>query len=166
MRGRAVLPWQAEVPVRMLPAACRIRSEAFVAGVRGGRGEVVGTGSDEMTQYLISFEDGAMDFPEEDLPDVAEAAHAVVQEAREAGVFVFSGGLDYDAKHAVVGTDGMVTDGPYPESKELIGGVFVVDVPIWEAALEWAAKIAVACRCAQDVREFFPFRRSDLGKSR
>ena len=110
-----------------------------------------------MTQYLISFEKGAMDhIPEEDLPEVAEAAHAVVQEAKDAGVFVFTGGLDYDAKHAVVATDGMVTDGPYPESKELIGGVFVVDVPTWEAALEWAAKIAVACRCAQDVREFLP----------
>jgi hypothetical protein len=73
-----------------------------------------------MTQYLISFDDGAMDFPEEDLPDVAEAAHAVVQEAKDAGVFVFTGGLDYDAKHAVVATDGTVTDGPYPESKELM----------------------------------------------
>ena len=66
-----------------------------------------------MTQYLISFEDGAMDFPEEELPEVAEAAHAVVQEAKDAGVFVFTGGLDCDAKHAVV-----ATDGPYPESKE------------------------------------------------
>jgi hypothetical protein len=51
-----------------------------------------------MAQYLISFEDGAMDFAAEDLPDVAEDAHAVVQEAKDAGVFVFSGGLDYGAK--------------------------------------------------------------------
>ena len=116
-----------------------------------------------MTQYLISFEDGAMDFPEEDLPKVAEDAHAVVQEAKDAGVFVFTGGLDYRQKHAVVDTDGVVVmDGPYPESKELIGGVFVVDVPTFDEALEWAAKTAVACRCAQDVREFFPFRRTDI----
>ena len=115
-----------------------------------------------MTQYLISFEDGTMDFPEEDLPKVAEDAHAVVQEAKDAGVFVFTGGLDYRQKHAVVGTDGLVTDGPYPESKELIGGVFVVEVPTFEEALKWAAKTAVACRCAQDVREFFPFRRTDI----
>jgi hypothetical protein len=73
-----------------------------------------------MTQYLISFDNDAMDFPEEDLPDVAEAAHAVVQEAKDAGVFVFTGGLDYDAKYAVVATDGTVTDGPHPESKELM----------------------------------------------
>ena len=109
-----------------------------------------------MTQYLISFENGAMDFPEEDLPDVARAASAVVQEAGDAGVFVFTGGLDYDAESAVVATDGRVTDGPYPESKELIGGVLVVDVPTREAALEWAAKVAVACRCAQEVRQFLP----------
>jgi len=107
-----------------------------------------------MTQYMISFEEGTMVFPEEDLPDVAKAAAAVRREARDAGVFVFSGGLNYDAEGAVVDTAGIVTDGPYPESKELIGGLIVVDVPTREAALEWAAKVAVACRCAQDVREF------------
>ncbi|WP_433161781.1 YciI family protein [Kribbella sp. CA-247076] len=115
-----------------------------------------------MTLYLISFEDGAMDVTEEELPAVAETSHAVVQEAKDAGVFVFTGGLDYRKPHALVGTDGMITDGPYPESKELIGGIFVIDVPTWDDALKWAAKVAVACRCAQDVREFFPFRRTDF----
>lgn len=111
-----------------------------------------------MPKYLISFEKGAMDhIPEEDIPEVGKAAHAVLQEAKDAGVFLFGGGLSYDegdVEHAVVGVDGVVTDGPYPESKELIGGVTIVDVPTREAALEWAAKIAVACRCAQDVRKF------------
>jgi hypothetical protein len=111
-----------------------------------------------MPKYLISFEKGAMDhIPEEDFPEVGKAARAVCQEAEDAGVFVFSDGLDYegdDVEHAVVAVDGMVTDGPYPESKELIGGLMIVDVPTREAALEWAAKIAVACRCAQDVRKF------------
>ncbi|WUJ70373.1 YciI family protein [Kribbella soli] len=115
-----------------------------------------------MTQYLISFEDGAMDITEEELPKVADEAHAVVQEAKDAGVLVFTGGLDYRQKHALVDTDGLVTDGPYPESKELIGGLFVVDVPTFDDALKWAAKVAVACHCAQDVREFFPFRRTDI----
>jgi hypothetical protein len=108
-----------------------------------------------MTQYLISFDDGAMTFPEEELPDVAKAALAVVQEARDAGVFVFSGGLE-SQRASVVATDGMVTDGPYPETKEVIGGLMVVDVSSREEALEWAAKTAVACRCAQEVREFLP----------
>ncbi|HWG25009.1 hypothetical protein [Actinospica sp.] len=46
-----------------------------------------------MTQYLISFDDGAMTFPEEELPDVAEAAQAVCQDAKDAGVWIFGGGL-------------------------------------------------------------------------
>ena len=111
-----------------------------------------------MPRYLISFEKGAMDhIPEVDIPEVGKAAHAVIQEAKDAGVFLFGGGLQYDngdVEHAAVDTDGRITDGPYPESKELIGGVVVVDAPNREAALEWAAKIAVACRCAQDVRKF------------
>ena len=56
----------------------------------------------------------------------------------------------------MVATDGTVTDGPNPGSKEHLGGFAVVDVSSREEALEWAAKIAVACRCAQRVREFVP----------
>ncbi len=108
-----------------------------------------------MTRYLISFDDGAMTSPEEDLPDVGKAAHAVVQEAQDAGVWVFGGGLKHQDP-SVVATDGTVTDGPYPESKEHLGGFAVVDVPSREEALEWAAKIAVACRCAQEVFELLP----------
>jgi hypothetical protein len=109
-----------------------------------------------MTRYLISFDDGAMTFPEEELRDVAEAAQAVAEEARHAGVWVFGGGLHSREEVSVVATDGTVTDGPYPESKAYIGGFAVVEVPSRESALEWAAKIAVACRCAQEVREFVP----------
>ena len=105
-----------------------------------------------MTRYLISFDDGAMTFPEEDLPDVSRAAWKVVQEAKDAGVWVFGGGLE-SQRASIVATDGTVTDGPYPEA---IGGLTVIEVPSREEALEWAAKIAVACRCAQEVREFGP----------
>jgi hypothetical protein len=107
-----------------------------------------------MTQYLISFNDGAMTFPEEDLPSVAKAARAVVQDAKDAGVFVFAGGLGDPRKTSVVNSDGTITDGPKVDVKDFIGGFTVVDVPTREAALQWAARIAVACRCAQDVREF------------
>jgi hypothetical protein len=55
-----------------------------------------------------------------------------------------------------VGTDGLVTDGPYPETKEVIGGLVVVDVASREEAVAWAARIAAACRCAQEVRELLP----------
>jgi len=117
--------------------------------------EAAGPRSHEMTKYLISFDDGAMTFPEEELPDVAKAAHEVVQEAQDAGVWVFGGGLK-GHEVSVVATDGMVTDGPYPETKKHIGGFAIVEVPSREEALEWAAKIAVACRCAQEVRELLP----------
>lgn len=108
-----------------------------------------------MTKYLISFDDGWMDFPEEDLPDVARDSIAVVEEARAAGVWVFGGGLE-SQRASVVATDGTVTDGPYPETKEVLGGFAVVDVPTREEALEWAARIAAACRCSQEVRELLP----------
>ena len=103
-----------------------------------------------MTRYLISFGAHAMDhIPDEDMPAVAKAAHAAVEEAVNAGVFVCGGGLE-DQPASIVATDGTVTDGPRPEA---IGGLTVVDVPSREEALGWAAKIAVACRCAQEVRE-------------
>ena len=104
-----------------------------------------------MTRYLISFDAHAMDhIPDEDMPAVAKAVHAAAQEAVNAGVFVCAGGLE-DQRASIVATDGTVTDGPYPEA---IGGLTVVEVPSREEALKWAAKIAVACRCAQEVREF------------
>jgi hypothetical protein len=108
-----------------------------------------------LTRFLISFDDGAMIFPEEDLPDVAEAAHKVVYEAKDAGVWIFGGGL-LSQSASIVATDGTVTDGPYPEAKAVIGGFSIIDVPSREEALEWAAKIAVACCCAQEVRELLP----------
>jgi hypothetical protein len=117
--------------------------------------QVAGTRRHEMTRYLISFDDGAMTFPAEELPAVAESAHTVVQEAKDAGVWVFGGGLHSHEEVSVVATDGTVTDGP-PESKAYIGGFSVVDVSSREEALEWAARIARACRCAQEVREFVP----------
>ena len=103
-----------------------------------------------MTQYLISFDAHAMDYiPDEEGPAVGKAAHAVVQEAINAGVYVSSGGLE-SRPASIVATDGTVTDGPLPEA---IGGFTLVEVPAREEALQWAAKIAVACRCAQEVRE-------------
>ena len=106
-----------------------------------------------MPRYLISFDAHAMDpIPDEDGPAVAEAARAVVQQAMDAGVWVFGGGLA-NQKASIAATDGTVADGPYPDA---IGGMSIVDVPSREEALEWGAKIAVACRCAQEVREFMP----------
>ena len=109
-----------------------------------------------MARYLISFDEGAMTFPEEELPAVAEAAHRVIEEAMDAGVFVFGGGLSSHEELSVVAGDGTVVDNPYPAGKPYLGGFWIVDVSSREEALEWAAKTAAACRCAQDVRELMP----------
>ncbi len=110
-----------------------------------------------MTRYLISFPSSAMDHVRaEELPAVGEAAHAVVREAMDAGVWVFGGGLAEDVDPVMVAGDGTMTAGSYPETRELSGGFTVLDLPSREAALEWAAKIAAACRCAQEIREFMP----------
>lgn len=83
---------------------------------------------------------------------MGEAAHQVVRAAQEAGVWVFGGGVE-SQRASIVTADGKVTVRPYPETKAVIGGFAIVEVPSREEALEWAAKFAVACRCAQEVRE-------------
>src|SRR2546430_4647928 len=107
-----------------------------------------------MTGYLFSFPARAMDpFRVEEFPAVGEAAHAVVQEAMDAGVWVFGGGLAEDVDPVMVAGDGTITAGTYPQTKEFNGGVTVLDVPSREGALVVAAKIAAPCRCAQEIRE-------------
>lgn len=107
-----------------------------------------------MTKYLISFPSGAMDVSAEDLPAVSDASHAVVEEAKRAGVWVFGGGIDESVPPVLVDGDGTVTTGTYPQTRQIEGGYTVLEVPSRAEALEWAAKIAVACRCAQEVRAF------------
>lgn len=109
-----------------------------------------------MQRYLISFDDGDMVIADEDLPDVARAANAVAEEAMAAGAWVFGGGLMGPDGASVVGTDGTLSDGPFPGKQTFIGGFAVIDAATRAEALEWAAKFAVACRCAQEVREFVP----------
>lgn len=106
-----------------------------------------------MKRFLISFDDGSMDhIPAEDMASVGEASHAVVREAKEAGVWIFGGGL-LRQQASIVSTDGSVTDGPVPETKAVVGGFSIIEVPSRDEALMWAARIADSCRCAQEVRE-------------
>ncbi len=106
-----------------------------------------------MPRYLISFDDGSMDhIPEGDLPAVGEAAHAVVREAKAAGVWIFGGGV-LRQQATIVATDGTNSQGPLPETKAVIGGFSIIEVSTRDEALAWAARIARSCRCAQEVRE-------------
>jgi hypothetical protein len=101
-----------------------------------------------MPKFIISLGASAFDhIPDEELPAVADAAHAVVQEILNAGAYVLAGGLE-NRRSSIVATDGTVTDGPEPK---VIGGVTIVEVPSREEALKWATKMAVACRCPQEV---------------
>ena len=106
-----------------------------------------------MTKYMVSFDQGAMTFPEEDFSDVAAAAHAVVREMESAGVWVFGGGLLNSDETTVVAIDGTVSDAPPHGKKTFLGGFSIIDVASRDEGLQWAAKMALACRCAQEVRE-------------
>ena len=104
--------------------------------------------------YLISFPSAAMVVRPEEFDDVVRDSHAVIQEAKDAGVYVFGGGIDESVEPVRVSADGTVTPGPYLEFSGLAGGHTVLGLPSREAAVEWAAKIAAACRCPQELRVF------------
>ena len=104
-----------------------------------------------MTRYLISFDDGAMDFPEEDLPAAGEDAHKVLRDAKAANVWITGGGLQ-SQQAQIVDVDGTVRPGDFPEMKAVLGGFVILELPTLDDALQWAARFATACRCAQEVR--------------
>lgn len=106
-----------------------------------------------MTKYLISFPSEAMTVPADELAAVGDAARAVIEEAKAAGVYVFAGGIHEGVDPVLVDADGGVSPDIYPGSR-LKGGSTVLELPTREAAIEWARRIAVACRCSQELREF------------
>lgn len=101
-----------------------------------------------MKQYLLSIyqPDGPAP-PPEMLARVMRDVHALIDETKAAGVWVFNGGLHPPSTATVVRYrrgDALITDGPYAESKEHIGGFMVVKAPDLDAALGWARKLARA----------------------
>ncbi|MBE7464985.1 MAG: transcription initiation protein [Planctomycetes bacterium] len=107
-----------------------------------------------MAKYLISFPSAAMVVPDGEWEAVGRDAHAVIREAKAAGVYVFGGGINEDVAPVMVAADGTVTHETYPQTRAFNGGFCVLELPSRHAALAWAAKIAQACRCAQELREF------------
>ena len=105
-----------------------------------------------MPKYMISFNDGDMEVADNEWTEVGKAAHAVMREAIEAGVWIFGGGfLGYTPE--VVKRDGSIEQRPLAENLSHIGGFTVIEVPTKEDAYRWANKIGIACRCDQEVRE-------------
>ena len=110
-------------------------------------------GEETLKRFIISFNDGDMQVADHEWQQVADESHAVVREAKAAGVWIFGGGF-FEDKPVVVTEDGAVTDGPIKASDVRLGGFSVIEVETAQEAYFWAAKIAKGCRGPQEVREF------------
>ena len=107
-----------------------------------------------MTKYLISFPGEAMQLRPDDFAQAGVDSRAVMRDAKAAGVYVFGGGIDEDVPSVMVAADGSTSDETYPQTREFDGGFCVLELPSREEAVSWAARIAAACRCKQELREF------------
>lgn len=107
-----------------------------------------------MAKYLISFPSAAMIVPDDEWEAVGRDAHAVIDEAKAAGVYVFGGGIDEAVPPVLISADGTVVEGGYPWAPRLDGGFTVLELTRREEAIAWAARIARACRCDQELRVF------------
>ncbi len=116
-----------------------------------------------MTQYLLSVHGPMDDSPfgsyasEEEMQESFARTGAVNEEMQKAGVWVFAGGLHPISSTTTVDNRGgnlTVTDGPYAETKEYLGGFWILDLPDLDAALKWAAKASEACLGTVEVRPF------------
>jgi hypothetical protein len=113
-----------------------------------------------VTQYLLSVH-GVEGAPQPDPQEMADTYDAVADfnaELQTAGAWVFAGGLQPPGSAAVVRAsaqgDVLITDGPFAEGKEHVGGVWVIEVPDRDAAMAWAGKATMACRLPVEVRPF------------
>ncbi|GAA3150441.1 YciI family protein [Planomonospora alba] len=111
-----------------------------------------------MKHYLLSIQqpDGGAPAPEILEPIMKEVA-AFNEELRASGAWVFSGGLHDPGAATVVRVrddEVLITDGPYAEGKEHVGGLSVIAAPDLDAALEWARKLARATTLPVEVRPF------------
>ena len=111
-----------------------------------------------MAQYLLSVwhdDEYTIDFSGEDIQRVVAQVDVLNNELQEKGVWVFAGGL-HPASSATVlkHSDGkiLMTDGPYAESKEQMGGFWIIEAPDFDAALEWGRKATTACEGPVEVR--------------
>ncbi len=112
-----------------------------------------------MTQYMLAVH--YVEGQEPPSQDVMEQMYADVEELntkmQESGVWVFAGGLETPDIATVVRSSGgeiVMTDGPFAESKEQVGGFWVIEAPDLDAALDWARQATIACQGPVEVRPF------------
>jgi len=139
---------------------CRFRACPFVNGVRGSEDEPApGEEETDMKQYLLAVHlvEGEPVPSEEEMQQAYKRVDTFNAELQSAGAWVFAGGLHPPSTATVVrAQDGQVvtTDGPFAETKEQLGGFWVVTAPDLDAALAWAAKGSEACGGPVEVRPF------------
>jgi hypothetical protein len=109
-----------------------------------------------MAQYLLALYYADRKSPAEEFQRLCVDVPALDAKMQDAGVYVFHGGLPPESATVVrqSGGDFLITDGPYPETKEHLGGFWIIDVADLDAALEWAKLAAVACRRPVEVSPF------------
>lgn len=110
-----------------------------------------------MKQYLLSIYQPEGDPPPEVLEGVMANIRVLNQELQASGSWVFVGGLHSPSTATVVRVragDMLMTDGPFAEGKEHIGGIYVINVADLDAALEWARKLSQATTLPIEVRPF------------
>jgi hypothetical protein len=112
-----------------------------------------------MTQYMLSVHHSpdAPPPPPEDMQKAFQQVDKVNQEMMSTGAWVFGGGLEPPDIATVVrtaGGDTVTTDGPFAESKEQLGGFWIIEAADLDAALAWATKASAACMGPVEVRPF------------
>ena len=112
-----------------------------------------------MKQYLLSvhIDEGAPDRTEEEVQRSYAAVNDFNAEVQAAGAWVFAGGLHPPSTATVVRSQGgqvLTTDGPYAETKEQLGGIWIIEAADLDAALDWAARGSAACGAPVEVRPF------------
>ena len=106
-----------------------------------------------LKRYIVMFYDGDMNVADDEWEQVGRESHAVVAEAKAAGVWVFGGGFLDDNKPWIVDEQGASSQGALRPESSPIGGFSVLNCTDYNEATYWAAKIAKSCRCSQEVRE-------------
>jgi hypothetical protein len=112
-----------------------------------------------MTQYMLSVHgsDSTYDMPIEQAQPMYEATGRFNDKLQADGTWVFGGGLERLATATMVdgtGDDAIVTDGPFAETKEYLGGFWIIEAPDLDAALKIAAEGSKACGAKVEVRPF------------
>jgi hypothetical protein len=135
-----------------------IRALPFVDRMSGAPGVAEPRRSD-MPQYMLAvchdepYDD--LDFTSPETQRMVAQVGAFNETLMTAGVWVFGAGLRPISSATVVRSEGgevSMTDGPFAESKEHIGGFYIIEAPDMDAALEWAGKAAAACEAPVEVR--------------